>query len=125
MREAYADHYRDRGCVWPHKRSFSVAELGDYPGLFDTIRPHLPNSIGIGAIKYRFSKTQERSYLSNGCAHCDRLLGEFYEHDAWEDATTEFSMRLSDQWRAAVEADEKYGEVGWGIYDLRALEEAV
>jgi competence protein CoiA len=108
----------------PHKRSFSVADLGDYPGLFDMIRPHLPNSRGFGAIKHRFSKTEGRSYLSNGCAHCDRLMGNYFEHHAWDDATTvcEFPMRLSDQWRDAVEAGDY--RVGWGIYNPRVLEGA-
>jgi hypothetical protein len=109
-----------------HERSFTVAELGDYPGLFDTVRPHLPNGLGIGTIKHRFSNNEGRRYLSNGCAHCDRLMGAFYEHEAWDDVTTvcEFPMRLSDQWRDAVADDEMYGEVGWGVYDPGAIERA-
>jgi hypothetical protein len=109
----------------PHERSFSVAALGSYPGLFEVISPHLPNNPGLGAIKHRFSRTQGRYYLSNGCAHCDRLVGEFFEHDAWDDATTvcEFPMCLSDPWRDAVEADDR--GVAWGVYDPHALEGAV
>lgn len=55
---------------------FSVADLGDYSDLFDFARLRLPNDLWIGCIKYRFSKTQERSNLNNGCAHCDVLIGD-------------------------------------------------
>jgi len=33
---------------------------------------------GVGTIKERYSRTQERRYVSNGCASCDALLGEFF-----------------------------------------------
>lgn len=59
----------------PHKGNFSMADPGDYPGLFDMIRPQIPNNLRFGAIKHRLIKTVGRSYLSNGCAHCDPLVG--------------------------------------------------
>jgi len=34
--------------------------------------------VGVGTIKARFSRTRAGEYLSNGCAHCDALLGDFY-----------------------------------------------
>jgi len=34
--------------------------------------------VGVGQIKPRFSRTENREYLSNGCVHCDALLGDFY-----------------------------------------------
>jgi len=32
----------------------------------------------IGTIKSRYSKTCGYSYLSNGCVHCDALMGDFF-----------------------------------------------
>ena len=32
----------------------------------------------IGTIKLRYSKTCGHSYLSNGCVHCDALMGDFF-----------------------------------------------
>ena len=34
--------------------------------------------MSVGAIKPRFSRTRNGEYLSNGCVHCDALLGDFY-----------------------------------------------
>jgi hypothetical protein len=101
----------------PHEYQFSVPDLGEYPDLFEAVRRRLPNDLCIGAIKRRFSKTQERSYLSNGCAHCDVLLGEFYEHDAWDDQreVCAFPIRIDDRWRQALEANDGH-EDRWGVY---------
>jgi len=33
---------------------------------------------GVGLVKPRFSRTRNGEYLSNGCVHCDALLGDFY-----------------------------------------------
>jgi hypothetical protein len=34
--------------------------------------------MGVGPVKPRFSRTRNGEYLSNGCVHCDALLGDFY-----------------------------------------------
>src|SRR5437879_6199436 len=34
----------------PHQYGFSVPEFGKYPDLFEVVRNHLPNNLGIGAI---------------------------------------------------------------------------
>lgn len=96
---------------------FSVPDLGKYPDLFEAIRSRLPEDLGLGAIKRRFSKTQERFYLSNGCTHCDNLIGEYFEFHAREDEqlVCVFPIRISKQWRRAIQENDGY-EQGWGIY---------
>ena len=90
----------------PNEYNFSVPKLGEYPDLFDIVRHRVPNNLWPGAIKRRFSNTQERSYMSNGCVNCNAFIGEFYEHDAWVDQTViyEFSIRITERWRHAIEA---------------------
>jgi hypothetical protein len=103
----------------PNRYGFSVPDLWGYPDLFEIVLGRLPDDLGLGAIKRRFSKTQGRSYLSNGCAHCDRIIGENYEHDAWEDQATvcAFPIRLSERWQEAIEGNVGY-EDGWAVYSI-------
>ena len=101
----------------PHNYRFSVPDLTGYPGLFEIVRQRLQKNLNLGAVKHRFSKTQERAYLSNGCAHCDALIGEFHEHDAWDDQqqVCSFAIRIDEHWRQALKANSGY-EDGWGVY---------
>lgn len=39
-------------------------------------------NIKLGAIKERYSKTVEKSYISFGCANCDAIFGDFYVQEA-------------------------------------------
>jgi hypothetical protein len=40
---------------------------------------HLPAAVPqVGEIKERASRTAGETYLSNGCVHCDALLGNFF-----------------------------------------------
>lgn len=55
---------------------------------------------GIGEIRPRYSRTEGKKYLSNGCVHCDALQGRFFDHElAYEDEFI-FSVELlfDDQW---------------------------
>lgn len=96
---------------------FSVPDLNEYPDLFEIVRGRLPSNLGLGVIKRRFSGSRKRSYLSNGCTHCDALIGAFYERDAWDDQETvcEFPIRVNGRWRRAIEGNDDY-EQGWGVY---------
>jgi hypothetical protein len=62
-------------------------------GIPELIMGHTDNKIltshGIGAIKSRYSKTVDGSYLSNGCCHCDAIQGDFFisnifSHYPWD-----------------------------------------
>ena len=35
----------------------------------------------VGQIRMRYSKTEGREYMSNGCAHCGALQGRFFDHE--------------------------------------------
>lgn len=99
----------------PHRCRFSVADFTDRPELFAIVRHRLPEDAGLGILKARFSRTQERSYLSNGCAHCDALIGEFHEHEAWdsERAIASFAIIVDEAWHGMMAAR---APEGWGVY---------
>lgn len=92
--------------VGPECWQLSVADFDKFPDLFDTLRRRIPDALGIGAIKSRFGRTQGRSYLSNGCVHCDALIGQFLEHPAWarQESIGAFPVQLTARWRQAVAA---------------------
>jgi competence protein CoiA len=62
--------------------------------------PPLLKQNGIGAIKPRYSKTEGRSYLSNGCIHCDALQGRFFEHElAYEmEKSFQIEAKFENEW---------------------------
>lgn len=100
-----------------NKYRFSVPGLGEHPDLFAVIRDHLPTDAGVGIIRPRKSTTQGRSYLSNGCAHCDALIGEFHEHEVWgnEQEVRSFTIIVDERWRQEMI---KRSKAAWGVYSL-------
>jgi len=60
----------------------AVSDLTEYPGLAGEIGREVEARPSVGLIKWRHSKTVGRQYMSNGCAHCDALLGDFFEVQA-------------------------------------------
>ena len=101
----------------PNELSFTIPETGEHTGLLESVLSRLPGGLEIGGIRPRFSKTQGRSYVSNGCFHCDALIGEFYEHHAWDEQQTvvAFSIRVCEQWQKAIESHCGY-EKTWSVY---------
>ena len=104
--------------VGPDKYRFTVPELDAHPDLFESVRGRIPDGLGIGVIKRRYSKARKRIYLSNGCVRCDALMGELIEHHAWYEKTVcEFETRIDESWRRAIRQHEEDLE-GWGVYSM-------
>lgn len=79
----------------------SVSDFTAFPQLISTIENCLPSDAGVGALKPRFSRTLETSYVSNGCCHCDALQGQHYEiHTRYDEAeVSEIRVPSSGGWR--------------------------
>jgi hypothetical protein len=58
--------------------------------------------------------------MSNGCYDCDALIGQHFEHDAWNnEATTltEFQIAISERWIKAIESiGDDIDSYGWGVF---------
>lgn len=83
-----------------------VSDFTDYPELISEIQANLPADVDIGQLKSRYSQTWGRSYISNGCHHCDALYGQHYEIDARysEEDAASFEGAAHDQWQAVIRA---------------------
>ena len=107
----------------PYTKDLCIPDLSENSPVFREVRKNLPEGLGIGDIKPRYSKTQGRKYLSNGCVHCDALIGAFYEHDAWDDQKTvcEFSIRIDEHWYPELwEVFKDSPSDCWGVYSFGA-----
>jgi hypothetical protein len=101
----------------PNKFSFTIPELGKHAEPLHSVLSRLPDGLEIDSIKPPFNKTQRRSYVSNECFHCDALIAEHYEHDAWKEQETvfAFSIRICKQWQKAIERRCGYAKT-WSVY---------
>jgi competence protein CoiA len=106
--------------VGPHHFQFTVPGLNDFPDLLASCLKRIPKRSDIGVIKPRYSATLKRSYMSNGCYGCDALIGEHFEHDAWnnEQATlAEFQITISERWVKAIESiGDAIASYGWAVF---------
>lgn len=69
---------------------------------------------GLGAIKPRFSKTVGHAYLSQGCAHCDALQGDFFIQRLQVRTRYDVHDRNPTVWYpVTLEQDGLLGEAGW------------
>jgi competence protein CoiA len=103
--------------VGPHHFSFSVPDLTDHPELCAEIKRRLPKDSPASGLSSRYSKTQGRSYFSNGCLHCAALIGQFHEYEAFDSqqVTQQFVVDVDDQWLRAI--GDEYGEVSsWVVF---------
>jgi hypothetical protein len=56
----------------------SASDAGVLGRFMREVDPDVLKRLGLGVIKRRYSRTAEDTYLSQGCAHCDALLGSFF-----------------------------------------------
>jgi competence protein CoiA len=84
----------------------SIVDFTDYEHLVPMIVSHLPSDAGAGTLKSRRSNTLDKSYISNGCRHCDAIYGQHYEiHTRYDEATVaEFLAQASDGWAEMLQA---------------------
>ena len=99
-----------------HEQEFYLDAFEDFADLVDQLAAQIPISAEVGAIKRRYSRTMDETYLSNGCAHCDALLGKHFVLDALDlqSRTFEFDVALDHRWREFL--TQGGSEFGWGIY---------
>lgn len=94
----------------------AVSNFISHEKLLEQVASGVERRRDIGAIKVRWSQTQRRNYLSNGCRHCDRLVGEHFEHlaDRLHEVTGKSSGQLTREWIKIVER--AYPDhAGWGV----------
>ena len=109
------------GRAGPHSLFFQLQEDGCTATLAKLIRECTRLRTDIGTVKSRYSHTLGHSYLSNGCVQCDALIGQFYEHDAWDvQEETVGTVELEIDHEARHQG--LYESYRWGVWTEAELE---
>ena len=111
--------------VGPHEIRETLELADEVPGLAELIRNALGHREDMGAVRERYSRTVGGSYVSNGCARCDALIGRFFEHDAWDcdnETVGEIEWPLDAEGKAMLAAGlrriERLDELQrWGVWE--------
>lgn len=85
--------------------SLSIYDFETEPKLLDELVPeHVRAEHRIGVLRSRFSKTEGKAYLSNGCFSCGALQGRFFEIEYAHEATVRhISHSIVDyRWRRLI-----------------------
>lgn len=103
--------------VGPLRFNLSVPDFTGREPLLREVALHLERRSDIGPIKARWSQTQRRAYLSNGCRHCDRLVGEHFEHraDRLYEIKAGSADKLTPEWIEAISAVDP-DDLGWCVH---------
>ena len=78
----------------------AISDFTDHAGLVEAMKKSLAGQFDLGEIKPRFSRTLNRSYMSNGCVHCDALFGQHFEIQARyaEQDAARITVSTPDEW---------------------------
>jgi Competence protein CoiA-like family len=98
--------------IWngPHQHTYFVSDLDDHPELARFVQEQIRGRERVGQIKKRYSKTMGHAYLSNGCAQCDVIVGQFYEHQFWngDEEAISVCFPLNREWKRLIESEDGY-----------------
>ena len=112
------------GRTGPHTtalRYIHLEHISDLPKLEELVKQATRLRPDIGTVKERYSYTAGCSYLSNGCTHCDAIVGRSYERYAYyveEEAVGTVELEIDQEARNSglFESDR------WGIWTKAQLE---
>ena len=102
--------------VGPYEDFHDLSIADEMPELEQRIREALSHHDDIGAVRTRYSRTVQGRYVANSCAHCDALIGRFYEHRAWYDNNSA-AGQLTWALDAATREVLAYTTGRWAVWD--------
>jgi hypothetical protein len=96
------------------KFDLSVSDFTGREELLGEVTARIADRRDIGTIRMRWSQTQNKAYLSNGCRHCDRLVGEHFESraDRLYELTGGSAQQLTRSWVDVIQSAYP-DDVGW------------